>query len=225
VNDIDVLLRPADVSRSIEVLAPLGWRPERRPDMRLLKGYRQIQLLNPDGLAMELHWALMPAGHPFSGDSGPFLERACAVTIAGRQVMKVMTLAPDDLVAASPLDWERTWVRPTDEGYVRPLSVGLCLARDLLGAALPSDACPRDRRAADTLPPQIAWDRSPSRIGHVRFQSRCAQGWHRKISLSAALLAANTTGPAARRRPLCAVLRSPHRAGASRARPQLLRRP
>lgn len=207
-DDVDILLRPGDLGRALGALAPLGWQPAAPPDLRLLDGYRQVELFNRDGLAMELHWALTPAGHPFSGDPGPFLSNLRPIMMAGRPVM---TLSPEDLlpylclhacrhmweqlkwvcdvalVVASPLDWPRIWARAEAEGYVRALSVALYLARDVWGAELPPAAQPQANRGA-ALARRVPWDRKPSRAEQIAFQLACAEGWRRKVALGASFL-------------------------------------
>ncbi|MFB3918328.1 MAG: nucleotidyltransferase family protein [Terriglobales bacterium] len=203
-DDIDILLRRPDIPRAVGILSDLGYRSQSTPDLRLLEGYRQVSLVNPAGIVVELHWALMPSGHPMSGDPAPYLGRLVSVTIAGTPVP---CLAAQDylpllclhaakhmweslkwvcdlarLVHSPAIDWPLAWQRAREERYTRALSIGLVLARDLLGTDLPPGAEPRDPRA-ERLAASIPWDRRPTPPEQKLFQLRCAETLTGKLAL------------------------------------------
>jgi hypothetical protein len=206
-GDLDILIRRSDLARAVDALRVLGFNPVFEGPLSLLDPYRQIELVRGP-VTVELHWALMPAGHPFSADPAPFLSHLSAVSVAGRLVP---SLAPEvllpylcahaskhgwdsfkwvrdvALLAARPLDWSRVWDLARRERCTRSLSVGLTLARELTDAEFPPEAAPRDPLAA-TLARSVSWDRAPSRSRQIAFQFRCAEGLGQKLRLAAAFL-------------------------------------
>jgi hypothetical protein len=157
--DLDVLVRPRDADRAIALLRSHGYRSSLScVDTRFFASDQEMHLDREDGqVAVDLHWGLLPRFLPL--DASAFFERIAPVPIAGR---RVLTFCPEDLllflcVHGSKHGWTRlAWLcdvaRLIDRcavnwddvlaraqaGHVsRCLSLGLTLARDLLGAAVP----------------------------------------------------------------------------------------
>lgn len=173
-GDLDVLVLPRDLDRAIALFERHGYRPLFScTDTRFFASGRELPLEREDGqVTVDLHWGLLPRCFPL--DAGAFFERLAPVTIAGRQVR---TFCPEDLLLFlcvhgskhgwTSLAWLCDVARLLDRlavnwhdvlacaqaGHVsRCLSLGLSLARDLLGAAVPTlrAASPHEALAAST---------------------------------------------------------------------------
>jgi hypothetical protein len=158
-SDLDVLVRPRDVDRAIGLLRSHGYRPWfSGVDRRFFAGNREMPLVREDGkVAVDLHWGLLPWYFPL--DASVFFERLAPVPIAGRQVL---TFCPEDLllflcahgskhgwtslawlcdvarlIDRCAVNWDDVLARAQASHVSRCLSLGLNLARDLLGAATP----------------------------------------------------------------------------------------
>jgi hypothetical protein len=167
-SDLDVLVRPRDADRAIALLRSQGYRPYYPGvDTRFFRAGQEMPLVREDGrVAVDLHWGLLPRYFPL--DASVFFERLAPVPIAGRQVL---TFCPEDLLLflcvhgskhgwtslawlcdiarlldRRPVNWDDVLTRARANHVSRCLSLGLTLARDLLGAATPE--LPREALAA-----------------------------------------------------------------------------
>jgi Uncharacterised nucleotidyltransferase len=158
-SDLDVLVRPRDANRAIGLLRSHGYRPRFScVDRRFFAADREMHFDREDGqVAVDLHWGLLPRFFPL--DASAFFERLAPVPIAGRQVL---TLCPEDLllflcvhgskhgwtwlgwlcdvarlIDRCAVNWDDVLARAQAGHVSRCLSLGLTLARDLLGAAAP----------------------------------------------------------------------------------------
>jgi hypothetical protein len=221
-GDLDLLLRPEEVSEAVRALQADGFVSEFAADQRLYSAYRHLPM-ERRGAVVELHWALMPGGHPFGEGLDNMLQRLVSVTIAGRPVpsLSAEDLLPylcihgckhawaslkwvcdiERVVTSAPVPWSRLWERAAAEGFARHLSVGLLLARDLLGADLPAAATAGVDPVASKFAASLRWERQPTRADEVIFQLRCAAGLKQKLRVGSSFLRPTPTDSASHRLP------------------------
>jgi hypothetical protein len=162
VSDLDLLVPRRDVNRAIDLLTSAG---HRRCDpcigLRFFFDRGQLVLRRAgETLEVDLHWRLA-AAHFNPLDATGIRARLAPIDIAGRQAP---AFSPEDLLAflcvhgakhawswlsklcdldrlidASPLDWDAILERAARQRMTRILSLGLCLAQDLLGSNLPPE--------------------------------------------------------------------------------------
>lgn len=160
-GDLDILLSSDRLSTARAVLASRGFRdalptlgPETRP-----AHYQHTMIRETDGIHVELHWAFAPRYFRFPLDprdigriplalDGWRIETIAPVDLlvvlcvhGGRHLWSRLGWIADvaELLRAQPeVDWRAALIRATVLGVRRMLLVGLALARDLLGAELPS---------------------------------------------------------------------------------------
>jgi hypothetical protein len=186
--DLDILVSPADVTRCRDLLTKSGYAA-RSADEALttdLDGHRELQLTDEAaGVLVELHWRVAPhwqLPRGFAVEFEPLWQRAETITVSGTEIRN---LAPDDLLlilcvhatshqwcrlqmvadlawllhSRRDLDTERLRRTATRLGAARMLSLGLALARDVLGASLP-------RALEDCVPRRAHLQRLESRVLH-----------------------------------------------------------
>lgn len=165
--DLDVLVRPDDARRAGRALARLGFRPHldltpAQEAMLPRSECDRVYLKEGRDIMLELHWAVAPPYFSLALGTEDVLEDAARVPVGGREVeapsaeLSVLLLcvngAKDLWTALEPccalaeiirrhegLDWQRVTRLARKSGALRMLSVGLLLARDLLGATLPAE--------------------------------------------------------------------------------------
>jgi hypothetical protein len=163
--DLDILVHKQDVLRAKELLVSVGYQPEfrltRAQEAALLRYYHEYPLTRGDGeIIVDLHWEITEKYFAFPLN----LERLWGgleyISIGNRTVP---TLSPEDLLLLlcmhgshhvwerlswicdvaelirvhKGMNWERVMERAAPLGSERMLFLGLFLASDLLGAALP----------------------------------------------------------------------------------------
>lgn len=177
-GDIDLLIRPQDLSRIRDAVRDLGYttqvalsEPEERAYLK--SGYECAF----DGLAgrnlLEVQWAIEPKFYAVDFDMDGLFRRAIAVTVAG---YSTKTPSPEDLLlvltahaakhvwgrliwlcdlarimSLPSLDWQWIGTQAKSLGIVRLLRVAMLLAKRLLGSAIPAAAeasFPEDSAAA-----------------------------------------------------------------------------
>lgn len=169
--DLDLLLRPSDVARAREVLRARGYRPafELTPAQErvLLRRHYELPFVRAgDATVIELQWRIGPRHFALTLDVDHLQRPLVYPTVLGR---KVASLAPEDLLLVLCVHgtkhlWRRlAWVVDVAEtlhahpeidwpvmlrtarrlGGERMLLLGLALARDLLGTAIPGPALAR----------------------------------------------------------------------------------
>jgi len=162
-EDLDILLRPADVVRAVETLRHAGFSPDLPFTPRRAAAYlrveRECHLTADDGTAVELHWAVTPRYFAFPLSAEPLWERSSADQLLGRQVRRLdwadllLVLCAhgathrwgrlqwicdvDRLVCLGQVDWSRVLETACRTGGRRMLLLGLLLARRLLSTPLP----------------------------------------------------------------------------------------
>ena len=174
-NDIDVLARPADLTRISDIMAGMGYRPIQPicADITLNAQHHLPRMVKNGHAAFEIHWNLTQPGESYSIDPGGLWERAVPVKIAG---CEALTLAPEDLLLhlcmhtsyqhqfafglrpscdiaetisrfGSALDWQTTAELAACQGWQRGVYLALRLAMELAGADVPADILARLRPA------------------------------------------------------------------------------
>lgn len=163
--DLDILVHRRDVPRAKELLVSAGYQPEYRLTDAQEAAFLQYACEHPftrsDGAStVELHWELTERFLSFPLDTERLWERLEPISLGGKVTP---TFSPEDLLlilcvhgskhcwerlawirdvagliqAHQEMDWERVAQQADRLGGSRMLSLGLLLARDLLGAALP----------------------------------------------------------------------------------------
>ena len=166
-GDIDLLVRPRDLSRIKAALKELGYSPhlllnEAEERAYLASGYECAFDSALGRNLLEVQWALQPRFYAVDFDMEAMFRRAITVSVAGRNMK---TPSPEDLflilslhaakhvwgrliwlcdiaqiLTLSALNW--SWIAETAQslGIVRILQVTLVLTNRLLGTAIPAGA-------------------------------------------------------------------------------------
>jgi hypothetical protein len=166
-GDLDILVHEQDVPRARDLLRSLGYQPRSQQSSTQETAALQVrfhsQFADPDRkVLVELHWRLIDWQFPFPFDLDRLWERFESVSLAGTVVR---SFPPEDLLlflcvhgskpghrwgqlgqicdvaelvrAHQGLDWGQVVAQAGRFGSERRLLLGLLLARDLLGTALP----------------------------------------------------------------------------------------
>lgn len=181
-GDLDLLVRPQDAQAARALLLSAGYRDsltdgQAAAALRSRVTYNYKLVREEDGLLVELHWAITSQDHAFPLDLERVWKRLEPITVAGETLLHFQR---EDLLLIlcqhgskhkwKRLDWicdvaELLRVHPEMEwgsvrerahrlGCQRMLFLGLCLAEDLLGAALPENVSHQLR--ADRVVPSLA---------------------------------------------------------------------
>ncbi len=166
VSDLDLFVAQGDIGRAIGLLTSIGYRrfgPE--IGLRFFADSGQLILRRDDGgFAVDLHWRLV-AAHFNPLDAVDIRTRLVPVDVAGRLTP---TFCPEDLLTylcvhgavngwdtligvcdldrlidVCPLNWDAVLSRASQQRMSRVVSLGLCLAQDLLGSNLPPEVSSR----------------------------------------------------------------------------------
>ncbi len=166
-NDIDLLVRPADLSRLAGVLEDQGYRPLQRVDPGIVRktAHHLPRLVKPGLSSIEIHWNLSGPGESYSIDPGILWERAAPVHIAG---CDALILSAEDLLLhlclhasylhqftfglrpfcdiaetiarfGSALSWQTITELAAGRGWQRGAYLALLMANELAGADIPAD--------------------------------------------------------------------------------------
>lgn len=168
-DDLDILLHQEDLPDVKSLLRSLGYHPHHlltgRQEKAYLQGwFAETFILARDGarVAVDLHWRLTPRDFPFHPDLKGIWERCERLSLGSATVA---TLSPEDLllvlcvhgskhcwsrlqwicdvarlVRVHPtMDWGRVMEQARTSGGQRMLSLGLVLAKDLLGTPVPQE--------------------------------------------------------------------------------------
>ena len=161
-SDLDLLVRPCDRARVLDLLVLAGYRLPQSPiDFRFFQPYRQMELVSGStGMAVDLHWSLSPPHFCEEPDLDGVWKRLMPVEVAGRAVQ---TLGNEDLLTflcihgakhvwcslrwladvaclidRSAIDWDGLIARARARRVLRMVFAGLLLAADLLDASVPA---------------------------------------------------------------------------------------
>ncbi|MBF0225243.1 MAG: nucleotidyltransferase family protein [Desulfobacterales bacterium] len=170
-NDIDVLARPEDVERIVDILKSMGYSSSEfifsEAMFRTLRHVPRM-IKSEQGVGFEIHWTLTKPDETFVG-AKDLWERAVPIDIFG---CKAMTLSPEDLLLhicqhtshqhlfefglrpfcdiseiidkiKPKIDWEIITELTFKSGCHKGVYMALRLAKDLVGADIPSDVLKR----------------------------------------------------------------------------------
>jgi len=166
-HDIDVLARPADLTRVAGILIKMGYTPLQPidADITINAMHHLPSLVRKDYGTFEVHWNLTRPGDSYSIDPGSLWERSIPVHIAG---CDATALSPEDLLLhlcmhfsyqhrfafglrpscdiaeaiagfGPALDWRTVVERAGLRGWQRGVYLSLRLAGELAGADVPAD--------------------------------------------------------------------------------------
>jgi len=200
-GDLDVLLHERDVARAKDLLISHGYRPafEMTPaqESATLRHHCEYLLVSDNGnVIVELHWRIIPTWFPFPLSGDHLMTRLGETSLGGTTVP---TVQPEDLLlilcvhstkhlwtklswicdvaevvrANEDLDWELLMSRARELGGERMLLLGLCLARDLLGAPLPEEI----RRRAEIEQVRTLAAQSQQLLFRDRPEGPVGYGW------------------------------------------------
>jgi hypothetical protein len=166
-GDIDLFIRPQDLSRVTAAVAELGYTPHAKFSSAELRAYMKSGYeLSFDGEAgpnlLEVQWALQPRFYAVDYEMDGLFQRAQTVEVAGHSTK---TPSPEDLLmvlslhaakhvwgrliwlrdiaqimALPTLNWSWIETQARELGIVRILGVTMRLAETLLNAPIPSVA-------------------------------------------------------------------------------------
>jgi hypothetical protein len=178
IGDIDLLVSRAALTRSAAALSALGYCSRRPFDVDLdadLAGHLHLPPMSkPEGVEVELHWAITPPDRLFSMQPEELWQRAESTSVEG---VEALALSPEDLllhvcmhvaymhgfdIGLRPfcdiaeavchygprLDWEQVAARAHRWGWSRGTYLALHLAKEMVGADVPDSAL-NDLRPAD----------------------------------------------------------------------------
>jgi len=167
-SDLDILVRPAAVARARRTLLAHGYRPQcsdpRAAASPIFQCYEDAFVAADRVTILDLHWRILPRYISFPSDDSLW-ARGQRIDLRGRPVS---TLATDDLLlflcvhgakhgwpllswicdlaglihrsaASNAIDWTALVYRADSAQSRRSLLLGLCLAHDLMDAAVPPD--------------------------------------------------------------------------------------
>jgi hypothetical protein len=165
-SDLDLLVPQHDVSRAIDLLMSNGYqRFGPSIGLRFFSDSGEVKIESADRVfAVDLHWRLVSA-HFNPLDAAEFRSRLVPIDVAGRltpsfcledllaylcvngakdgwrPLAKLCDL--DRLIDVRRLDWDAILSRAVRQRMSRIVSLGLCLAQDLLGSNLPPEVSSR----------------------------------------------------------------------------------
>ena len=176
-GDIDLLIRPRDLSRVRGALHDLGYTPqaslsEAEQRAYLKSGYECVFDAPAGRNLLEVQWAIQPRFYAIDFDMDALFRRAVGITVAGYAMKmpsqedlllllaahaskhvwaRLLWLCDTTRIMSLPtLDWSWIGSQAKELGIVRILRVIMLLANRLLGAAIPPAAqasLPRDPAA------------------------------------------------------------------------------
>lgn len=164
-TDIDLLVPAECLQRAAAILISMGYQPLQPicPELVLKTNHHLPPLVRQGYANFEIHWNLLDPDEPGYVSPEGFLQRAVPVRVAG---CAALALSPEDLLLhlcyhtsfhhhfafglrpscdiavvieqfGPRLDWQVMTDRATEFGWQRGVYLALCLARDLVGAAVP----------------------------------------------------------------------------------------
>jgi len=99
--DCDLLVRPGQLGRALQVLAPAGWTPLDALPQSYAEHAQELDVVSNEGAAIDLHWHiaqwLVPADDPWNGDD-QYWNRSRAIEVSGAPAR---ALDPTDAVLHS----------------------------------------------------------------------------------------------------------------------------
>lgn len=171
--DLDIIVRRIDVPRVRNLLAENGYQPRLKmtagKERAILRSECDEVFTGPNGLILEIHWAITPPYFSFQLNTDDLFARSIAMDLLGK---KVLAPSPEDLLLILSVNgtkdmwnrleficrvgellsrypeirWQIAFARARELGADRMLLLALFLAHHLLGAALPEDVLQRVQR-------------------------------------------------------------------------------
>lgn len=154
-GDLDIILQSKDVSRARELLTALGYRPAydfTGKDVALF--HERL------GVTLEVHWSITSKRHPVQIAPARLWKNLQPTPFAGKSILMH---APEDLIWVlcvhgsqhrwerlswlcdvaemarhKAIDWDRAMHNAMELHATRTVTLGMVLARDLLGVTLPA---------------------------------------------------------------------------------------
>ncbi|RIQ25267.1 nucleotidyltransferase domain-containing protein, partial [Jiangella rhizosphaerae] len=167
-TDVDVLVPPAELRTTVELLLAAGWQVIDFRDMLVnVHTPGEMHLVSPQGVLVDLHWSLInmqQTRRQFTVDTGALLERRVSRPVGGTATWtldaadslihvclhaaltgahKMLWLLDADQLARQIGDWDDVARRADGWGAAPALAIVLARSRALLGTPLPRDL---DRR-------------------------------------------------------------------------------
>ena len=100
-RDCDILIRPGQVGRALQALAPAGWSPDEALPQSYAGHSQELDVKDADGNVIDLHWHiaqwLVPPDDPWNADDA-FWTRSVPIEVAGAPAR---ALDPTDAVVHS----------------------------------------------------------------------------------------------------------------------------
>src|SRR5262245_20468525 len=218
-SDLDLLVNRDDIVKAAGLLASQGYQPitseqDLDPDDVAYLEPRLYTFVNRDrATSVDLQWRVADRYFSFALEENPGRDRLIPVTVAGKSMF---TIAPMDLLLLlcthgakhqwlemkwicdvaelvrsekETLDWREVHREASRQGVRRVLSLGLFLARDLLGAELPvqtSKAVDRDLRGKSIVSTIVSklftGSKEPYRdVEKVVFYLRTRDRWQERL--------------------------------------------
>jgi len=164
-GDIDLLIRPQDLPRICQALAPLGFVPHENFSVAELRAYLKSGYESafdaPAGKnLLEVQWAILPRFYSVDFDMGAVFRRAVMTTVAGRAIKSpsledlfiILALHAakhvwgrliwlcdlSRMMNVPQLDWRQITSQAEELGIIRILRVTVLLANRLLNARVPA---------------------------------------------------------------------------------------
>lgn len=187
--DLDILIHKQDILKTNNLLISQGYQ------LKLQLNWECHYVHQDSRVNVDLHWAITQRERPFRLDFNRLWSRLEPVSLAGA---KVLNLQPEDLLLIlcvqatkdcwqwneqlakvcdiaeairvhQGMDWDRLVKQAGKLGSQRMLFLGLLLARDLLGTALPKEIL--QRMQADEVVKALA-EQVCERFFHADYRSR-----------------------------------------------------
>jgi hypothetical protein len=217
-TDLDLLVRKQDALAAEDLLVSQGYEPEQQLTRTQRTASLQVrstrEFVRNDGkVRVELHWGLLewPFVPPLALDG--LWRRMGQISVLGT---KVWSLSPEELLLFlcvhgakhlwsslgwicdvaelarlhRRLDWERTMAQASSVGSERRLLLGLCLARDLLGASLPervqqwAEADARVQALTNRVRKRLFCSHPGGFLDQFLFDLAAMERWHDRIRYS-----------------------------------------
>ena len=160
-NDLDVVVREADVIRAQSLIRSLGYQYAAKTDEAKLDDYirsnHELQFFRDD-TRLDIHWRFTGRSAYVAGDPDRFLRQRKIVSLAGKQVRslpleanllvlclhaakhrwrQLKLIADIAIILDHDLDWEHVLHEANSLGLKRVLAVSVFLAQDPIGATVP----------------------------------------------------------------------------------------
>jgi hypothetical protein len=174
--DCDLLVRPGQVGRALEVLEPSGWSARESLPQNYASHAQELDVWSTEGAVIDLHWHiaqwLVPPDDPWNADD-QYWSRSVAIDVSGAPAR---ALDPTDAVLhsivhgsrhgwrdapqwiadtvvitrAKPVDWDRLVDIALARGIALPVGYALRYLADTFAVAVPEAA--RQRLDVPTRP-------------------------------------------------------------------------